>query len=467
MALLYSLTTKTIMKKKVLFSWMSMVLMAFMCAGFISCGGDDDETNGNSGGNSGGNGSGSSTEQVFTGMVSDVTTTSATISCNFTSKKSGSSLQLGVIFSTERSVVDNKQGVLCLSSNISGNAYTVELSNLSSNTIYYYRAFMVSGENTYYGSVNSFTTSQSELVNTGTATDITYKSATISSSFRNNFIASYELLGVQYSDSREILESGKGNMVKTSEVTGGNTFTITLTGLSEQTTYYYRAFVKDYKTTYLGEIKSFTTPKNTVDYNDHEYVDLGLPSGTKWATMNVGASAPEESGDYYAWGETQPKTSYTLDNYKWKGLTTDELVSRGVVKKVSSYEYDLTASYDVATLKWGSVWRMPTHYEIGELEQYTKITATKQNGVDGFLLTSTFNKKSIFLPGAWYWNENGLREAPDWYRCTCWSATLNEYNDEWSIAIWIDNGSGSGMKNIGYTGAQRYLGSPVRPVTNQ
>ncbi len=111
MALLYSLTTKTIMKKKVLFSWMSMVLMAFMCAGFMSCGGDDDETNGNSGGNSGGNGSGSSTEQVFTGMVSDVTTTSATISCNFTSKKSGSSLQLGVIFSTERSVVDNKQGV--------------------------------------------------------------------------------------------------------------------------------------------------------------------------------------------------------------------------------------------------------------------------------------------------------------------------------------------------------------------
>lgn len=194
-------------------------------------------------------------------------------------------------------------------------------------------------------------------------------------------------------------------------------------------------------TTYFGEIKNFTTPKNAVDYNGHEYADLGLPSGTKWATMNVGVSTPEGSGDYYAWGETQPKTSYTLDNYKWKGLTTDELVSLGVVKKTSLLE-------------------------IMELENNTKITATTQNGVKGFLLTSTINKKSIFLPGAGYWNENGLRGDPDFYRCTCWSASLNQYHDEWSDAIWIDNATSSGMKDIGYTGAERYFGSPVRPVTS-
>ncbi|UPS44533.1 fibronectin type III domain-containing protein [Prevotella sp. E15-22] len=434
-------------------AWVTLLISAFG----ISCGGDD-----SSDGDTGKGGS----EQVFTGSVTNLTASSASISCNYTSGKSASSLQLGVMYSTERSVVDNRQGVLCLSSNISGNAYTVELANLQSNTIYYYRAFMISGGNTYYGSVNSFTTSLGGLVNTGDATNITYKSATISSSFRNSAILSYESLGVQYSESKEGFESGYYNWVTTSEITSGNTFTVSLKNLSEQTTYYYRAYVKDYKTTYYGDIKNFTTPKNTINYYGHEYVDLGLPSGTKWATMNVGATTSEESGDYYAWGETTTKTSYTKDNYKWKGLTTDELESRGVVKKVSNSDYTLTANYDVATLKWGSVWRMPTYSEINELEKYTKITATTQNGVNGFLLTSTVNKKTIFFPGAWYWNENGIRSNSDFYRCTCWSSSLNNYYDEYSIALWIDNGSSYGMKNISYTGAERYYGSPVRPVTS-
>ena len=445
--------------------------MAFLSLAVCACGGGDDEAGGNGGGNSGGN-TGNGNEQVFTGVATNVTATTATISGNFTSASNASNIQLGVLFSTERSAVDNMQGTLGLANSISGNSYSVELNNLLSNTIYYYRAYMQSGGKTYYGSVNSFTTSQGSLVSTGSATDITYNSATISSSFRNTTITSYDELGVQYSESKETLENGSGKFKRTKEVTEGNIFTITLTNLTEQTTYYYRAYVITYNnTTYLGETKSFTTPKNTVDYNGHAWVDLGLPSGTKWATMNIGASKPEDFGDYYAWGETTTKTSYTPDNYKWKGLTTDELIARGVVNKVTASNYLLTASYDVATIKWGSVWRMPTHSEIYELEQYTKITATTQNGVDGFLLTSTINKNSIFLPATGYMNENGLQNgrssgSDPWYRTTCWSSELNQYYDEKSIALWIDNGSSYGMKNIGYTGANRYCGSPIRPVTS-
>jgi hypothetical protein len=440
-------------------AWVTLLISAFC----VSCGGDDSSDD------TGGNGGKSGSEQVFTGSVTNVTASSASISCNFTSGKSVSSLQLGVMYSTERSVVDNRQGVLCLSSNISGNAYTVELANLQSNTIYYYRAFMISEGNTYYGSVNSFTTSQGGLVNTGDVTDLTYRSVTITSSFRNNAILSYESLGVKYSESPDGFESGNYKVVTTSEVTSGNTFTIKLKNLSEQTTYYYRAYVKDYKTTYYGDIKNFTTPKNTINYYGHEYVDLGLPSGTKWATMNVGASTPEECGDYYAWGETTTKSSYTLDNYRWKGLTTEDLVSRGVVQKISDYDYTLTASYDVATLKWGSVWRMPTFKEIDELESHTNIKYTTQNGVDGFLFTSTINKKSIFLPVTGRWTDEGLIEKTlyrGWHRGTFWSASLSEYQDsyskEYSVAIWIEN---DGLKNI-WTFAMRYYGSTIRPVTS-
>ena len=124
------------------------VYIAFLYFAVCSCGGGDDDTPGgnNGGGNSGG---GSTTEQVFTGTASNVTAFSATISCNFTSTANTNTLQLGLLFSTERSAVDNMQGTLGLANSISGSSYSVELNNLLSNTIYYYRAFMQSGGKTY------------------------------------------------------------------------------------------------------------------------------------------------------------------------------------------------------------------------------------------------------------------------------------------------------------------------------
>lgn len=449
---------------------MSVILFGMMMAtGFTACGGGDDSPNGNSGGNNGGNSGGgnssggNTTEQVVTGTVSNITTSSATVTGTFTSSASAGTIQLGVLFSTERSAVDNQQGTLGLANTVSGDTYTVELGNLLSNTIYYYRAYMVSGNNTYYGSVGSFTTSREELVTTGDATDITYKSATISSSFKTNIIQSFTALGIQYSDNQETLERGMGHSKTTSSVTSSNVFTISLDELNEQTTYYYRAYVKDYQTTYYGDTKSFTTATHVFNTNGHDYVDLGLPSGTMWATMNVGASKPEDVGDYYAWGETTTKTSFTTDNYQWQGLSVDELISRGVVSEEpgtyyngNSYvDYYLTASYDVAAMKWGGDWRMPTGIQISELEEYTNITMSTQNGVDGFLLTSTKNKNSIFLPATTSYS--------DWYTFKSWGLELNPIYESRASSISISSYS-SGMSHIYYPHNERYSGLTVRPV---
>ena len=141
--------------------------------------------------------------------------------------------------------------------------------------------------------------------------------------------------------------------------------------------------------------------------NGHEYVDLGL--SVKWATCNVGASAPEEYGDYYAWGETRTKTTYTWENYRFRisGDSDDNVKfskyntqsDRGTVDNKSTQDL----SDDVAREKWGGSWRMPTRAEQNELRNNCTWTWTTRNGVEGYKVTS---KKSgytncfIFLPAA-------------------------------------------------------------------
>ena len=126
-------------------------------------------------------------------------------------------------------------------------------------------------------------------------------------------------------------------------------------------------------------------PKDTGIADGHEWVDLGLPSGTKWATCNVGASSPEERGDYFTWGETTTKNNYIGSN-----------------ASSSYYPSTLYLSQDAAYVNWGSSWRMPTKEEIDELvnTSYTTWTWTTQNGVEGIIITSKTNGNSIFLRAA-------------------------------------------------------------------
>ena len=136
----------------------------------------------------------------------------------------------------------------------------------------------------------------------------------------------------------------------------------------------------------------------------HEYVDLGLPSGTLWATCNIGASTPEDYGNCYAWGETQPKSVYDWSNYRYCMGSSNTLTK---YCQNSSFGYEgytdnltiLQSGDDAATVNWGTGWRTPKKDEWMELYSHTTITWTTQNGVSGRLFTAT-NGNSIFLPAA-------------------------------------------------------------------
>ena len=127
-------------------------------------------------------------------------------------------------------------------------------------------------------------------------------------------------------------------------------------------------------------------------YQGHEYVDLGLPSGTLWATCNVGADTPEGFGDYFAWGETEPKSVYSLETYKHKDSIP--------YSDHTGAEY-LRADDDAASANWGGNWRTPTYDEWNELCQNTTFEITTLNGVKGLCFKGS-NSNVLFLPYAGY-----------------------------------------------------------------
>ena len=137
-----------------------------------------------------------------------------------------------------------------------------------------------------------------------------------------------------------------------------------------------------------------------------ESVDLGLPSGTLWATCNVGASSPEEYGDYFAWGETTQKSEYNWRNYKHCNGSYNTLTKYCVHSDEGYNGYtdnlaELLPEDDAATANWGSNWQMPSYEQMQELvnSEYTTTKWTTLNGVDGYKITGK-NGKSIFLPVA-------------------------------------------------------------------
>ena len=135
-----------------------------------------------------------------------------------------------------------------------------------------------------------------------------------------------------------------------------------------------------------------------------EGVDLGLPSGILWGSMNLGATLPEEPGDYYAWGETEASSDRSWENYKWGnalegGLTkynTD--ASKGTVDNKTQLEL----ADDAANVRLQGNWRMPTSDDFDELKEYCNVSWTTENGVTGIKVTSKTNYKSIFLPAVGY-----------------------------------------------------------------
>lgn len=141
---------------------------------------------------------------------------------------------------------------------------------------------------------------------------------------------------------------------------------------------------------------------DSVTFIEHAYVDLGLKSGRLWATCNVGAFKPQESGDLFAWGETFPKDDYQWDNYKFLDLSykfTKYCVES--VEGVVDNKTVLESVDDAATANWGSEWRMPTNDDFVEIQAGCTWAWTddyKGTGTDGLIGTSKTNGNTIFFP---------------------------------------------------------------------
>ena len=208
------------------------------------------------------------------------------------------------------------------------------------------------------------------------------------------------------------------------------------------------------------------------DNERHAYVDLGLPSGLKWATCNVGASSPEDYGGYFAWGETEPKNSYDWSTYQWMttGQSSWEYVNKYQFAdgQTSACWYSngtftgdgktvLELSDDAARANWGGSWRMPTHEEFQELYKKCTWTWTTQNGVKGYKVTSNRNGNSIFLPAAGYRSESSLLGAGE--RGYYWSSSLSENYSGLAWYLYFDSDYRSVDLSV------RYDGQSVRPVT--
>ena len=173
--------------------------------------------------------------------------------------------------------------------------------------------------------------------------------------------------------------------------------------------------------------------------DSHEYVDLGLPSGTLWASCNVGANAPEEYGDYFAWGETSPKEVYYWSNYKWCNGNDYKLTKYCTESKYGFVDHktQLSQEDDAAYVNWGASWCMPTKEQEKELIDKCTWAETTQNGVYGLLVTGP-NGNTIFLPATGIRFENGLylTGANGGY----WSRSLYEYSSNESCGLFFGSG---------------------------
>ncbi|MBO4874591.1 MAG: hypothetical protein J5542_04715 [Bacteroidales bacterium] len=372
---------------------------------------------------------------VTTYPVTEISGTSAVCGGNVTSTGSSAIVARGVCWATHYNptIEDDKT----FDSVDTGSLFTSNITGLTEGTTYYVRAYATNGDGTSYGEERVFRTLSLPVVSTNAVTNISQGTAVCGGNVSSDGGVYIIARGVCWNTSPNPTISDS----KTIDGSGSGSFTSNITGLASGTTYYVCAYATNSIGTAYGEVKQFTTEVPTTGtLNGHDWVDLGLPSRTKWATCNVGASTPNAYGNYYAWGETTPKSTYTSENYTHP---TNETV--------------LTSRFDVATTNWGVGWRMPTEAEIEELLNNCTNIWTIMNGVNGRLFTGS-NGNSIFLPAAGnYYTNLDFANSKGSY----WSSSHGNSKSFYALSLGFDS------SYCELRGSVYYYGLTVRPVCTQ
>ena len=265
----------------------------------------------------------------------------------------------------------------------------------------------------------------------------------------SEFVANFNSLSVRYTVSVSATEGGTASTSATSVEQGES---VTITAVPNEGYEFDKWVINDiYMLTDLvctirveedlEIVARFVETANR--HNGFEYVDLGLPSGTKWATCNVGAEESDELGGYVAWGETSSKDSYTAENYTYVNNPAT-----------------LPLSADVANIYMGGNWRMPTEEEVQELIDYctwSQTVSVSNLGASGHHITSNINGAKIFIPATGY--TQGSMLQPKQYITQIWTSSIDPEDNQYAKSMYV---KGTGTRKV--QSSLRYKGLPIRAV---
>ena len=438
------------MKHKHFFIMLSMLMsMAVGSMTLVSCG--DDEVEPGGGSTPGSNAEQNTTDVAVTGSVKELGALYAWLNGVVNLEAIGASypnVQIGVELSTTQDFAEKKRMQVA---GLVGRTFSVR-PILLPETKYYYRTYVSvsSLAYDYYGETYSFTTKKlsGDIAITGQV-ELADRTATISGKVAPTDIkaaAANVNIGIEVSRFADFKESRKLSIEQAADF-----FVLEFDKLWYDTKYFYRTFadISPYpQKVFYGETLTFTEKLEI-----EGVVELGLPSGTLWATMNVGASKSEEFGDYYAWGETQPKSNYSESDYFDKSYR----------KYNTGGQKELFPEDDAASVNWGSEWRMPSYEQLKELMDNCTWTWTTRNNVNGYEVVGP-SENSIFLPTAGYRCNSSL------YHPECgsyWSRSLNSGNMYYAWRLHFSSSSAVINGSKIYRSDGRYLGQSVRPVYAQ
>ena len=345
------------------------------------------------------------------------------------------SLAYGFLWGTSESALNTDYKC----TEISDNAISAPLTGLSHKTQYWYKAYVKLDSQTFYGEVKTFTTDVVPVESVSLdKTEYTFNT------IGNTLTLTATVLPADATD-KSVSWSSSSDAVATVDASGK------VTAVSKGTAII-KAEAKDGSGKYAS---CYVTVKTLCPSGA---VDLGL--SVYWGTTNIGASKPEDYGDYYAWGETEPKESYSWSTYKFGTSSSGPFFKYNTISSYGSVDNKtvLEPEDDVAHVKLGGKWRIPTDAEWTELMAkctWTWVTNYNGSGINGSLVKAT-NGNSIFLPAAGYRNSSDLRGAGS---SGCyWSSFLcaNYPGVAYVISFSSDHTS---------SGSDRYLGRSVRPVS--